>query len=108
MSRVAKSAGTSWTPVTESLPAKGRKVLAFYTNSRGNGRTIRAEWVSPKTSESGDDSDIGEYDEDTDCYYDPEGWYECMDNWDDYRLITVHEGEVSHWMPMPAPPEVRP
>ena len=90
----------TWTPITEFMPASGRKVLAFYFNSQGEPCTIRAMWVAAKTNPAGHDSDIGVYDEDTDCYYDPEGWYECMDNWDQFRAIMVHEGEVSHWMAM--------
>lgn len=32
------------------------------------------------------------------------GWYECINNWDDYTEVAIHEGEPSHWMPLPAPP----
>ncbi len=32
------------------------------------------------------------------------GWYECIDNWGDYTEVAIHEGEPSHWMPLPAPP----
>ena len=33
------------------------------------------------------------------------GWYECIDNWDDYTEVAIHEGEPTHWMPLPAPPQ---
>ena len=29
---------------------------------------------------------------------------ECINNWDDYTEVAIHEGEPSHWMPLPAPP----
>lgn len=96
----------AWVPVAERMPASGLPVLACYKNSHGNWRRIRAEWVAAKTQESGDNSDIGEYDEATDTYYDPQGWYERIDNWDDgFSAVGVNQGEVTHWMPLPAPPQ---
>jgi len=46
----------------------------------------------------------GEYDETTDTYYWAAGWYECIDNWDDYSHVAVSEGAVTHWMQMPDAP----
>jgi hypothetical protein len=98
----------AWIPVAERMPASGVTVLACYTNRSGNVRRIRAEWVAAKTIESDGDSEIGEYDEATDCCYDPEGWYEKIDNWGDYSSVVVNEGEVTHWMPLPAHPGASP
>ena len=95
----------AWVPVAERMPASGKVVLACYRNTYGHWRRIRACWVAAKTEESGSESEIGEYDEATDTYYDPEGWYEQINNWDMYSAVAVHEGEVSHWMRMPEPPE---
>ena len=96
----------AWVPVTERMPDSGCVVLACYTNRAGKLRRIRAEWVAAKTQESGGDSDIGEYDEATDTYYDPQGWYERIDNWDDgFSAVGVSEGEVTHWMHLPDPPQ---
>ncbi len=97
-----------WISVDQSMPQSGQTVLACYKNSAGNWRRIRAEWIAAKTSESGPESDIGEYDEESDTYYDPEGWYEKVNNWDEYSYIAVTEGDVSHWMPMPEPPADKP
>jgi hypothetical protein len=98
-------APAGWVPVTERMPPSGVIVLACYRNSAGNLRRIRAEWVADKTQESGSESDIGAYDEATDTYYDPEGWYERIDNWDDgFSAVGVNQGEVTHWMPLPAAP----
>jgi hypothetical protein len=94
----------AWVPVAERMPASGVTVLACYTNSAGKWRRIRAMWIAAKSYESGPESDMGEYDEDTDCYCDPEGWYEKIDNWPEYTACSVNEGVVSHWMPLPAAP----
>jgi Protein of unknown function (DUF551) len=94
-----------WIPVSERLPASGVTVLACYDNRSGRLRRIRASWVAAKSCESSPESEIGEYDEETDCYYDPEGWYEKIDNWGDFTAVAVCEGEVTHWMPLPAPPQ---
>ena len=95
----------AWVPTAERMPASGLTVLACYKNSHGNWRRIRAEWVAAKTQESGCDSDIGEYDEATDTYYDPQGWYEKIDCWDDGFSAVGVRHEVTHWMPLPAPPQ---
>lgn len=100
----APSVPAAWVACAERMPASGVTVLACYTNRAGNVRRIRAEWVAAKTIESDADSEISEYDEATDCYYDPEGWYEKIDNWGDYSRVAVVEGEITHWMPLPAAP----
>ena len=96
----------AWVPTAERMPASGVTVLACYRNSLGNWRLIRAQWVKAKNVEANPESEIGEYDEETDTYYDPEGWYEAIDNWDDYTHVAVYQGEVTHWMPLPPPPIV--
>jgi len=98
-------AAQQWVPVTERMPKSGQPVMVCYRNRFGHWRRIRAEWVAAKTQESDTDSEIGEYDEATDTYYDPEGWYERIDNWDDYSAVVVHDGEPTHWMPLPEPPK---
>jgi len=93
-------------PVSERLPEPGKKVLAYYLNSLGKSRTILAEWVPAKTKADDDltDGDFAEYDEETDEYYWPEGWYEAIENWDDYGAVFVNEGEITHWQPLPRGP----
>jgi hypothetical protein len=102
--RAEQGEPVAWVPVGERLPKSGQTVLACYTNSAGNVRRIRAEWVYAGTVESGPDSEIGEYDEDKDDYFDPQGWYEKIDNWGDYSSVAVVEGVITHWMPLPAEP----
>lgn len=94
-----------WVSLPGELPKSGMVVLACYRNSLGNLRRIRAQWIAAKTDEcTGDDGCLGEYDADTDTYWTPEGWYELIDNWDDYMACAVSQGDVTHWMPLPAGP----
>jgi hypothetical protein len=92
--------------VAERLPEAGQKVIAYYLNALGNRRTILAEWV-PAKSRTDDclvQDDFAEYDEETDEYYWPEGWYESIENWDDYDAVFVNEGVITHWQPLPTGP----
>jgi hypothetical protein len=95
----------AWVPVAERMPPPGSVVLVAYRNKLGHWRRIRAEWVPAKTQEADIDNEFGEYDEATDTHYTPEGWYERVNNWDDYSSVKVYEGEPSHWMHLPLPPE---
>lgn len=55
---------------------------------------------------SADDECVTEYNEETDEYYLHEGWYECINNWDDYSSIAIDD-TVTHWMPLPEPPKMK-
>lgn len=101
--------GDGWIPVSERLPESERTVLAFYLNSHGKGRRVRAEYIAAKTKSADDGWDSDEpadYDEQADEYFWPAGWYEVMDNWDDLTHMVIHEGEVTHWMPLPESPAI--
>ena len=101
-----KQEPVAWTQVSDALPKSGVPVLACYKNILGNLRRIRACWVAAKTEEASlDYGECYEYDEETDEYYLPEGWYECMDNWHEYSSVAVCEGEVTHWIPLPLAPD---
>ena len=107
LSAPATARGDGWIPVSERLPESERTVLAFYLNSHGKGRRVRAEYIAAKTKSADDGWDSDEpadYDEQADEYFWPAGWYEVMDNWDDLTHMVIHEGEVTHWMPLPAAP----
>lgn len=105
---LAEPEPVAWTPVGEAMPKSGVVVLACYRNRLGNLRRIRAHWIAAKTEEADEDFDYGEYDEETDRCWTPEGWYECIDNWGDYSSVAVCEGEVTHWMPLPPEPGAAP
>ena len=96
----------TWTLATAYKPASGRIVLAAYRNDLNMPRIVRASWVPANTVESAtDDEDVGVYCEADDTYYLAEGWWEQIDNWDDCSQVFVNH-EVTHWMPLPTPPEV--
>ena len=99
-----------WIPVTERLPETWEPVLAYckYGTSKG-GYVCCAFYVAPGTYE--EDSDfswdydaLGDYNEEKDSYEIPAGWYERIHNWDDYGSVAIYS-TVTHWMPMPKPPE---
>jgi len=96
-----------WISVTDQLPEHGRNVLATYRNDCGMNRIIVGYHFEQWKEESDPDGYecTDEYSEDLDGYYYQEGWYEQQDNWNDYASIYVHEGKVTHWMPLPKPPE---
>ena len=101
----AKDAPDAWTSVKAAMPQSGVTVLAYYKNRNGFERRIRAKWTAAKTVEANAEYGWGEYDEAADAYWTPEGWYECIDNWDEYSSVMVSEGEVTHWMPLPPAPQ---
>lgn len=64
---------TAWVPLPGTLPEPVKPVLLDI----GKKHPIRAMWVAKHTVETAsDDLEFGEYDEATDTYYCPEGWYE--------------------------------
>jgi hypothetical protein len=98
---------SEWIRVKDKLP--DGKVIACYKNRSGKVRRIMAEYFHRYTIESSmDDGVEDEYCEDNDNYYIVEGWYEIIDNWEDWGSVRVTEGEVTHWMPLPEPPKEQP
>ena len=94
-------------PVTERMPEPDMPVLIAVRRSNGTTRRLRASYAPPKTLPVGFEmhaDDFGEYDEETDEYYCPEGWYE-HNEYDDVHWAV--EGEVTHWWELPPFPETR-
>lgn len=95
----------TWRPVTQK-PEKGQTVLATYMNRYGKRRRVRAVYIRQYEEEVYDDCEAGyEYSEEHDLWYLKEGWYELIDNWDDYTSVAIVEGTVDHWLPLPPAPE---
>ncbi len=96
---------SSWISVEERLPGLGPNcfVLATYRTNYGKPRVVRAYFAPKHTIEcNGDETEFADYSEEDDCYYVPEGWYECNAHEETNWLI---DEVVTHWMPLPAPPE---
>ena len=93
-----------WIKVSEKLPKHGLTVLATYKNSYDKNRIIIAVHLDRFREESTYDDCDDEYSEELDNYFLKEGWYEQIDNWGDFSFVTVCEGIVSHWMPLPVVP----
>ena len=83
-----------WQPI-EAAPKDGRKVILFYTNQNKMPRTVMANWLTQEQAEEIDDDGVGL----------ESGWYECIDNWDIYSHVAIHEGEPTHWMKLPPNPD---
>ena len=96
---VAPAVPQGWIAVGERLPEPGRPVLLDI----GKKHPIRAMWAARFTLEAGDDDpDWGEYDEDGDMYYCPQGWYEWNEHEDTHW--RVHADPI-RWAELPQPPK---
>ena len=94
----------TWRPASE-LPEEDQIVIATYLNGYGKRRRVRAVYIRQYEEEAGDDDELCvEYCHEIDEWYLKEGWYELIDNWD-YSLVTIVEGVVDYWMPIPPAPE---
>ncbi len=99
-----------WTPVTERLPEPETDVLAV-CNRNGYIFVVPAIYEDGKmlTQDSKWNwSDIyayGLYNEDEDDYYVPEGWWENRQFNPDDVYNNLVDCPVTHWMPLPEPPE---
>lgn len=88
-----REARMQWQPI-DTAPKDGRKVILFYRNSHNRPRTVMARWLTDEQAAETDADGVGL----------EGGWYECIDNWNDYTEVAIHEGEPTHWMPLPPPP----
>ena len=91
-----------WISVDERLPNPGAKVIAYFKNEYRLHRRIMAMYAPTKTIEPDLDDEFCDYDEETDTYYLPCGWYERNEFDDNHYSVG---GTVTHWMPLPKPPK---
>ena len=99
-----------WIPVSKGMPDNGKNVLVFVAVPGRRGGTITvANHIDDRTEEASDEAlgyadEWAVYDEDTDTYWCPEGWYERQVANDAYGLMLLTDPVVA-WMPLPAKPE---
>lgn len=96
-----------WISVNERMPEAKQRVLAFYTNEYEKSRIETACYIPPRTVLvedflSEDAEGCEEYDEEKDCYWVVEGWWESSLESDENWMIT---NKVTHWMPLPKAPD---
>ena len=91
----------NWQPANEA--PDGVEVLATYKNEYGHRRVVRANWLARYKHEA-NDSDFYEFPpdggEDEGVAYAPEGWYELIDNWDDYSSVFINY-QVDYFCELP-------
>ena len=100
---------SGWISVGKRLPDSGEEVRLFCETISGFQYQCQGFYVSPDTyrNDSGyswDDEYCEEYDEEQDDYLVNPGWYESIQNWDDYSAVAI-VGKVTHWMPLPEQPD---
>ena len=95
---------SDWISVTDRLPHPAMMVLVATIDHLGNGFVVMAEYSDGKSLLVADEcciEDWGTYDEKTDEWWCPVGWFES--NQTDETHWQVNE-PVTHWMPLPDPP----
>lgn len=82
------------------LPNTGKHVFAYYRNELGNKRRVIAKHIGKFEVEAADDLEDCEYNDGDDTYYVTPGWYEVIDNWDEFSCVYISH-DVTHWSDLP-------
>lgn len=90
---------SDWQPI-ETAP-KNQKVLVFFRNSLGKGRTLLATYYAEGSLEWSDDA--WQRDEADQGAYAPEDWYEETET---HEMLMPIVETLTHWMPLPEPPKI--
>ena len=100
-----------WIPVTERLPESQKTVLVSAKDKTfGHRHTMMAAHIGHREAKTEDygwqeyEGDT-EYDEENDCFWIPECWWESNFVEDNTNWIIGSDYEITHWMPLPEPLE---
>ena len=104
-------AASPWHRVEDGLPDDEVPVLAVLHNTYGRNVVLKLCHIGHHkrtTEEYGWQEYEGEteYDEENDCFWIPEGWWESNYHEDNLNWeIGETDGTITHWMPLPEPPK---
>ena len=100
-----------WIPVAELLPDSERIVLVTALSKTFRHKHIlmvahigHHEFTTEEYGWQEYDGET-EYDEENDCFWIPECWYEVNSVEDNGNWIIDSDYDVTHWMPLPEPPK---
>lgn len=94
---------SEWNSI-ESTP-NDKRLLVLCERSNGTKVVVIGVYCSKFSQEASDElagDDWCDYDEKTDTYYCPEGWYERIENWDELSAVAFDSRlTVIGWLPIP-------
>lgn len=100
-----------WISVDKELPKPLKEVLVVIVDSFDKSRRVTIAIYVPEKYITDEDfnlddctGDLTEYDEEQDCFWVKESWYETRVN-HEYDLVEVSMDYVAHWMELPELPK---
>ena len=97
-----------WISVSDRLPPAEKKVILHQYVNDIRQVQIYGYYAPKNTIEYEGDDEFGfvaDYDDATDKFYIPQGFYELIENWGDLSFVAV-TGRITHWMERPESPQI--